>query len=261
MISLAPWPAPERSRKGIVRDLEELLAELGDVEDASRRGWLEAQTRALLAVAREDELSLEEEVEACFGIEPRPFEAAQLTAAHELASIALPGEGALAARYERWLAANECPAKVAAVIREVADWLRELALAFVGLPEGEEIEVVADALGGRYDAQLGFRVAQARRVLANVSVNLALLHAHGAGHNELLDYAREWSLQPPARATASGRPVQGRERPPGHKTAQVARLRAAQAASFVSIALAMSTTCRLASGVLNATVVTSASPT
>jgi hypothetical protein len=310
LIALAPWPAPERSRKEIVGDLEELLADLGDVEDASRRGWLEAQTRALLAVAREDELSLEEEVEACFGVEPRPLEAAELAGAHELLDEALPGGGALATRYERWLGANEVPGDdVAAVIREVADRFRERARAFVGLPEGEEIEVevvtderwvafsrylgglrslfsynadlplptvdiahlvaheaypghhtedawkdaelvqrqgrveftvftsvgaqpviaegvaqlgaelladeqshgaVAEILAGRYDAAVGFRVAQARRVLADVTVNLILLHERGADQDELVEYAREWSLQPPERVAKMVRGVETR---------------------------------------------------
>ena len=39
LVSLAPWPAPERSREQIVAELDELLADLADVEDASRRSW------------------------------------------------------------------------------------------------------------------------------------------------------------------------------------------------------------------------------
>jgi hypothetical protein len=81
------------------------------------------------------------------------------------------------------------------------------------LARRESHEVVAEALGGRYDAQLGFRVAQARRVLADVSVDLALLHAHGAGHDELLDYAREWSLQPPERVAKTVRGIETRPFP------------------------------------------------
>ena len=51
--------------------LEELDLEV--VDDGARRRWLEAQVRALLFVAREERLPLEEEVEVCFGISPRPI--------------------------------------------------------------------------------------------------------------------------------------------------------------------------------------------
>jgi hypothetical protein len=306
LFSLAPWPAPKRSRDQIVDELEELLADLSDVEDASRRAWLEAQTQALLTVAGEEDLSLEEEVEACFGVEARPLDEAELTAAHELLDEALPGAGTLASRCQGWLAENEVRGdKVVPALRAVAETLRQRTREFVGLPNGEEIEVevvtnerwlafsrylgglrsrvsynadlplstvdiahlvaheaypghhtedawkdvdlvqgqarvefsiftsvgvqpvlaegiaqlgaelladeeshetVAEALGGGYDAALGFRVAQARRVLADLSVNLALLHDRGVGHEELVEYAQEWSLQPRARAEKS---VQG----------------------------------------------------
>ena len=311
LISQAPWPAPERSRAEIAAGLEELLADLGNVEDEPRRGWLEAQTRALLTVAREDELPFEDEVRACFGVEPRPIEEAELRAAHELLDEVLPGEGALADRYQRWLAVSEVVSdEVPAVLGEVAGWFRECTGAFVGLPDGEEIEievvtgerwvafsrylgdlrsrfsynadlplpavdiphlvaheaypghhtedvwkdvelvraqarveltiftsvgiqpviaegiaqlgaellageesheVVARALDGRYDAEVGARVAQGRRVLSELSVNLALLRGRGAGHDELLEYARAWSLQPPERVE---RMVKGAETRP-----------------------------------------------
>jgi hypothetical protein len=296
LIGRAPWPAPERSRAEVGTGLEELLADLGDVDDVSRRGWLEAQTGALLTIARGEELSLAEEVEACFSVEPRRLDEVELTAAHRLLDEALPGNGALAGRYETWLAANEVlHDEVPGVLRKVAEWFRERTRGLVGLPDGEEIEVeivtgerwtafsrylgglrsrfsynadlplpvadiahlvaheaypghhtedawkdvvlvedqnrveltvftsvgiqpviaegiaqlgaelladeeshevVAQAWSGRYDAALGFRVARARRVLADLSVNLALLHDEGAGHDELFDYARDWSLQP-----------------------------------------------------------------
>jgi hypothetical protein len=311
LISRAPWPASERSRVEIASGLEELLADLGDVEDEPRRGWLEAQTRALLTVARGDELPVEDEVRACFGVEPGPIEEAELRDAHELLDEVLPGEGALGDRYERWLAASELGGdEIPAALRGVAGWFRERTRTFVGLPDGEEIKievvtgerwvafsrylgelrsrfsynadlplpavdiphlvaheaypghhtedvwkdvelvqaqarveltiftsvgiqpviaegiaqlgaellateeshhVVAEALGGRYDAAVGARVAQGRRVLAELSVNLALLHGRGAGHDELVDYAREWSLQPPERVE---RMVKGAETRP-----------------------------------------------
>jgi hypothetical protein len=302
-VSLAPWPPQSLSREQIVSDLEELLGSLGDVEDGARRRWIEAQVRALLAVRRDAELSLEQELEACYGVEPRPLEEAAL-------ADALPGGGPLASRYERWLAENEGPREqVAPVLRAVADSFRERTRDFVGLPDGEEIEVevvtgerwvafsrhlgnlrsrfsynadlplpavdiphlvaheaypghhtedawknvalvegggrveftvslgvgvqpviaegiaqlgaellageqshevIAETLAGRYDAAVGFGVAEARRVLADVIVNLFLLHERGAGHGELVDYAHEWSLQPPERVAKMVRGVETR---------------------------------------------------
>ena len=65
-----------------------------------------------------------------------------LRAAHELLDEVLPGEGALADRYQRWLAVSEVVSdEVPAVLGEVAGWFRESTGAFVGLPDGEEIEI------------------------------------------------------------------------------------------------------------------------
>jgi hypothetical protein len=52
-------------------------------------------------------------------------------------------------------------------------------------------------LGFEYDAEVGTRVAEARRVLYAVPSNVAiLLHERGASHQEAWDYAAHWSLQP-----------------------------------------------------------------
>jgi hypothetical protein len=52
-------------------------------------------------------------------------------------------------------------------------------------------------LGFEYDAEVGARVAEARRVLYAVPSNVAiLLHERGASRQEAWDYAAQWSLQP-----------------------------------------------------------------
>ena len=53
-------------------------------------------------------------------------------------------------------------------------------------------------LGIAYDPEIGSRVSEARRTLGSrVMSNLGLLkHERGAADDELLDYARRWSLQP-----------------------------------------------------------------
>ena len=78
--------------------------------DTPRRGWLAAQLRALLAIAREEKFdSFEKEVETCFGIEPRPIPEPELRAAHAALDEALPGGGPLTERYQSWLAETLIP--------------------------------------------------------------------------------------------------------------------------------------------------------
>ena len=48
------------------------------------------------------------------------------------------------------------------------------------------------------------------RVLADISANLVLLQARGAGREELTEYARDWSLQPPERVEKSIRSLETR---------------------------------------------------
>ena len=56
---------------------------------------------------------------------------------------------------------------------------------------------VLGRLGFAYDAELGSRVAEARRLLLPIAANLAMLiHDRGASPEEARDYADTWSLQP-----------------------------------------------------------------
>ena len=124
-----------------------------------RRGWLKAQLRALLAIAREEQFdSLEEEVETLFGVEPRPIEESDLRAAHAALDEALPGGGPLAERYQRWLAETLIPGdQVPRVLRAVADLMQARTRELVGLPDGEalEIEVVTNERWVAFSSYLG----------------------------------------------------------------------------------------------------------
>jgi hypothetical protein len=61
----------------------------------------------------------------------------------------------------------------------------------------EELAERLRPLGVEYDAEVGARVAEARRTLYAVPSNVAiLLHERGASHQEAWDYAAQWSLQP-----------------------------------------------------------------
>ena len=125
-------------REEIVAECEALLGGLDEVEDEHRQGWLAAQLRALLAIAREEQFdSFEEEVMACFGVEPRPIPEPELRAAHAALGEALPGGGPLAERYQRWLAETLIPGdQVPRVLRAVADLMQARTRELVGLPEG-----------------------------------------------------------------------------------------------------------------------------
>jgi hypothetical protein len=265
--------------------------------------------RALLFVAREEQLPLEEEVEACFGVSPRPIEEADLRAAHAALDDVLPGSGPLAERYHGWLGKTMLSGEqLTAALQATADHMRSRTRDLVGLPEGEEIEIeivtgerwvgfsrylgnrqsrfsynadlplpavdvphlvahesypghhtedcwkdgvligeqgrveftvslavgiqpviaegiaqlgaelVADAeahklvaaLVPAYDAEVGWQVSRARRLLAGYSTNLSVLAAHGASREELRDWLLEWSLQPPERVEKSLRSLDTR---------------------------------------------------
>ena len=64
--------------------------------------------------------------------------------------------------------------------------------------DGQQLAAeVLGRLGFVYDAELGSRVAEARRLLLPIAANLAMLiHDRGASPDEARDYADTWSLQP-----------------------------------------------------------------
>jgi len=67
--------------------------------------------------------------------------------------------------------------------------------------DGQELAAaVLGRLGFKYDAEVGSRVVEARKLLAPVSANVAmLLHGRGASPDEAREYAAAWSLQPDER--------------------------------------------------------------
>jgi len=106
--------------------------------------------------------------------------------------------------------------------------------------DGQELAAtVLGRLGVEYDAQVGSRVVAARRLLAPVSANVAmLLHGRGASVDEARRYAATWSLLPDERVdklvasqAQSPSPVyqhtywQGRELVAGHVAGDVSRFR------------------------------------
>jgi hypothetical protein len=146
--------------------------------------------RALLFVAREEQLPLEEEVEACFGVSPRPIPEADLRAAHAALDDALPGSGSLADRYHAWLAETELsgqPLKTA--LAAMAEHMRARTRELVGLPQGEEIEIEI-VTGARWTGFSGYLGDRRSRFSYNAdlplpAVDVAHLVAHESypGHH------------------------------------------------------------------------------
>jgi hypothetical protein len=64
--------------------------------------------------------------------------------------------------------------------------------------DGQQLAAaILERLGFAYDAAVGARVAEARRLLQGVSANVAmLLHDRGASPEEAREYAATWSLRP-----------------------------------------------------------------
>src|SRR5204862_6400160 len=100
---------PERSREELLNEAEDFLTDLAAVEPASRRAWLEAQLKALRVVARGDDLGIREEAQALYTLGPRRRSESDFAAAHQSLDALLPGSGALASRYWRWLDETSIP--------------------------------------------------------------------------------------------------------------------------------------------------------
>lgn len=67
--------------------------------------------------------------------------------------------------------------------------------------DGQQLAAeVLGRLGFEYDAEVGSRVTEARRLLTALPANVAMLiHQRGASAEEAREYAQTWSLQPSAR--------------------------------------------------------------
>jgi hypothetical protein len=127
----------------LVADAEALLAELDD-------GWLADQARGLRTAAgilAGERLAYADEVEACYGVRPRPPDAAAYRAAHARLDRLLPDGDSLRDRYARWQADTAVPPdEVVPLVGEALELLRARADAIVPLPDGEgvDLEVVRD---------------------------------------------------------------------------------------------------------------------
>jgi hypothetical protein len=117
-----------------------ILAELDD-------GWLRDQVIGLRAYAGQlagEEISYSDEVERCYGVRPSRQPTDVYRQAHERLEELLPGEGALAERYQAWRRTCTVPAElVVPALQDAAAELRAATTGIVDLPAGEEVLVEA----------------------------------------------------------------------------------------------------------------------
>ena len=172
-----------------------LLADLaGDRElDAGRRRYLGAQVQGLRTTAARlagEPIGYADEVEACYGVRPRPVAEDQLAAAHRVLDEVLPGTGPLAERFITWREAQVVPVdRLREAVSSLAEDLRERTERLFGLPEGEHVdfELVTDQPWSGFNYYLGglrSRVA-INTDLPVLSTGLGHLVAHEAypGHH------------------------------------------------------------------------------
>jgi hypothetical protein len=153
----------------LVEDAGRLIAELdGDRLDEQRRNALRAQLVGLETVARKlagEEVPYADEVERCYGVRPQRTPEAELEAAHRALDDALPGNGSVADRYQRWREGDPVPSdRLQQLLEEISEELRRRTRALVGLPEDESaaIELVTDepwAAYNYYEGGLRSRIA------------------------------------------------------------------------------------------------------
>jgi hypothetical protein len=161
---------PVRDAAALAVDAERLAAALeadADLEP-QRRLWLAAQVQGMHTVASRlagAEMSYSDEVERTYGVRPTFTPEDQFAAAHEQLERLLPGDGALAERYQAWREGDPVPVEaLPAVFDGICDELRSRTVAAVGLPPGEAIgvEIVEDepwAAFNYYEGGLRSRIA------------------------------------------------------------------------------------------------------
>ncbi|HEY7707705.1 MAG TPA: hypothetical protein VH968_11130 [Gaiellaceae bacterium] len=138
----------------LAEDARELAAETDS-------HYLRAQLRGLEIVARKlagEDVSYAEEVEGCYGSKVALVPEERFEQAHRELDELLPPGGTLAERYTRWLDGEPIPReRLEAVLRTLAEALRETTRELFGLPDGEAyaLELVKDQHWYAYNRYLG----------------------------------------------------------------------------------------------------------
>jgi hypothetical protein len=168
-------------------DPRDLVAAADGLLDELDDGWLRDQVvglRTYAGVLAGEARSYPEEVEGCYGVPCRHTDESVFAAAHEQLEELLPGDGALAERYERWRTETRVPPEavertIAAAIEEARRWTREL----VDLPDGEgvDLQIVHDEPWLAFCYYLG---GLRSRIAVNVDLPISALELLGLAIHE-----------------------------------------------------------------------------
>ena len=151
-----------RPPAAISADLTALSAEVAaSTYPVSRKGYLAVQLRALACTARRlagEPLSFDDEVRACFDVEPVFTPEATFETANAELETLLPGDGPLTERLAAWRRRYEVnPATAQQMLDVIVTEARSRTVAFVSLPEPDEVRfaLVRDKPWSGYNWYLG----------------------------------------------------------------------------------------------------------
>ena len=121
------------------------IGDPGDTHQHARQRMLSAQVRALHTRALQlqgQTFSFDEEAQLLYGVTPPRYQEADFSKALAALEKLLPGEGALAERYERFVAPfNVPPAQIEALMQRAIDISRLQTRAQLALPDEEHVEL------------------------------------------------------------------------------------------------------------------------
>lgn len=147
---------------GLLEQADALARQVAESDYPERRkAYLTVHVRAMLTVCRKltgESLSYTDEVHGCFDIEPARTPEATFEAAIAELDELLPGDGNVPERMAAWRRQFEVsPDSARELIDVIVPEIRRRTVAFVDLPEGEEVEftLVDDKPWGGYNWYLG----------------------------------------------------------------------------------------------------------
>jgi hypothetical protein len=153
----------------------DLVADAGRLREENESAYLDAQLLGLETVARKlagEEIPYADEVERCYGIRPHRVSEETFERAHRELDEALPPDGTLAERYQRWREGDAVPVdRLPAILQALTGRLRGLTSQRFGLPEREtaRLDFVTDEPWAAYNYYLGGLTS---RVAVNTDVSL-----------------------------------------------------------------------------------------
>lgn len=144
----AYYGPPELAQQVETEELQppsKLATDAAQLRESSADGWVHAQLVGLETVARRlagEEITFEDEVERCYGIRPQRTPEEIFEAAHRELDELLPGTAPLVERYQAWREDDVVPAdRLGGFMDALVTDLRARTQAFVGLPQGESIQL------------------------------------------------------------------------------------------------------------------------